>query len=74
MTYSPLRTVSPLVHLPLVLNPVLVTNIATEGADHTNNMEQVVINNPVAGTYNININGFAIPQGPQHIFLLTRQI
>ncbi len=60
---------SSLVHLPLVLNPVLVTNIATEGADHTNNMEQVVINNPVAGTYNININGFAIPQGPQTYFL-----
>ena len=57
------------VHLPLVLNPLNVTDTAREAADHTNNIEQVVIDNPVAGTYNINVNGFAIPQGPQTYFL-----
>ena len=58
-----------LVHLPLVLNPLNVTGIATEAADHVNNIEQVVIDNPAAGTYNINVNGFAVPQGPQNYFL-----
>ncbi len=54
-------------HLPLVLNstPAGVNNVATEGADHTNNIEQVVINNPVAGSYVINVNGYSIPFGPQ---------
>ena len=57
------------VHLPLVLDPVNVGNIAVEAADHVNNIEQVVISNPVAGTYNITVNGFAIPQGPQPYFI-----
>ncbi len=54
-------------HLPLVLDPTPanVNNNATEQADHLNNAEQVVITNPPAGTYTINVKGFNIPQGPQ---------
>ena len=42
-----------LVHLPMVLDPspANLNNNAVEGADHTNNIEQVVINNPPAGNY-----------------------
>ncbi|MEP7166098.1 MAG: S8 family serine peptidase [Ferruginibacter sp.] len=64
---------SPLVHKPLILTPASPTTVATEGADHLNNIEQVVIDAPAAGTYNINVSGFAIPQGPQTYFL-TYQI
>ena len=55
------------VHYPLKLNPdpLHVNDIATEGADHTNNIEQVVIENPAAGNYSINVSGFSIPFGPQ---------
>ena len=60
---------STLVHLPLILNPLIPANPAAEAVDHVNNIEQVVIDNPVAGTYNINVNGFTIPQGPQTYFL-----
>ena len=54
-------------HRPLVLNPnpAAVSNPATEGFDHTNNIEQVVIDYPAAGVYSINVNGFSVPQGPQ---------
>ncbi len=54
-------------HLPLGLDPTPtnVNNIATEKPDHLNNAEQVTINNPAAGTYTINTNGFSIPFGPQ---------
>ncbi len=54
-------------HLPLVLDatPANVNNPATEGADHLNNAEQVVIQNPVAGSYDVKISGFAIPSGKQ---------
>ncbi len=38
---------------------------ATPGTDRLNNVEQVSINNPTAGTYNINVNGFNVPFGPQ---------
>ncbi len=50
-------------HLPLVLNPAFahVTDVANEQADHLNNVEQVVINNPVAGNYTVNVNGFSVP-------------
>src|SRR5690554_117898 len=38
---------------------------ATTGPDHLNNMEQVLINNPAAGNYNLDITGFNVPMGPQ---------
>jgi len=43
---------------------------ATKGADHMNNMEQVLIKNPEAGNYTLNINGFGIPVGPQEYFIV----
>ncbi|MDN3658554.1 S8 family serine peptidase [Ferruginibacter paludis] len=60
-------TPAALLHYPLILNPApaTVNNPATEGADHVNNIEQVVIENPVAGNYTINVNGYAVPFGPQ---------
>ena len=43
---------------------------ATNGADHLNNMEQVLIDNPQSGNYNIEITGFSIPSGPQHYYVV----
>ena len=62
------------VHLPLVLNPNPggVYNVATEGVDNTNNIEQVVINNP-SGDLVINISGTDIPTGQQE-YVLVYQI
>jgi Subtilase family/Secretion system C-terminal sorting domain len=58
--------------LPLVLDPAVpnVLNLATNGADHRNNIEQVVINNPATGSYTLRVNGFNIPQGPQEYFIV----
>lgn len=62
-------------HQPMVLNatPAGVNLPATEGADHTNNIEQVVIENPTAGSYSIAVNGFAVPAGPQP-YIITYEI
>ncbi len=61
-------------YLPWILNPApnaTTLNLpATNGADHLNNMEQVVINNPVAGSYTIDVTGFAVPMGPQNYFVV----
>ncbi|MCJ8291066.1 MAG: S8 family serine peptidase [Crocinitomicaceae bacterium] len=61
-------------YLPWILNPAPnATTLdlpATNGADHLNNMEQVVINNPIAGTYTIDVSGFAVPMGPQDYFVV----
>ncbi|MGK0175679.1 MAG: hypothetical protein ACI9AT_002066, partial [Ulvibacter sp.] len=43
---------------------------ATNGADHLNNVEQVLLNNPAAGNYDIEISGFNIPVGPQEYFIV----
>ncbi len=58
-------------HRPLVLNPspANVNDLAVEGTDHTNNIEQVVINNPPAGNYTINVKGFAVPAGSQEYII-----
>ncbi len=49
--------------LPLILNPAAdhVTEVAVEGVDNLNNIEQVVINNPDAGTFTIKVLGTEIP-------------
>ncbi|MES2849040.1 MAG: S8 family serine peptidase, partial [Bacteroidota bacterium] len=62
-------------HRPMSLNatPSNVNIVATEAADHINNIEQVVIENPVAGVYSANINGFNIPSGTQD-YVVTYEI
>jgi hypothetical protein len=62
-------------HKPLILNssPGGVNTIAVEGDDHKNNIEQVVIDNPAAGNYLMNVNAFAVPQGPQE-YVITYQM
>ena len=59
--------------LPKILDtvPSNVTAISTEGADHINNIEQVVINNPSSGSYSIKVNGTSITQNsPQEYFIV----
>jgi len=61
-------------YLPYLLdptpNPVTLDLPAGNGVDHLNNVEQVAISTPSAGTYTVNVDGFAIPQGPQEYFLV----
>jgi len=59
---------------PWVLDPTpnatSLNNVAVRGIDNLNNMEQVTIDNPTAGNFTVNVNGFAIPQGPQEYFVI----
>ncbi len=50
---------------PWILDKNNPGNAATKGVDAVSNIEQVEIDNPTAGTYTINVNGFAVPSGPQ---------
>ena len=60
-------------YLPWVLNPAFNINTiddpAVQGTDTLNNMEQVTIANPIAGTYTLTVYGTMIPQGPQAYFV-----
>ncbi len=51
-------------HLDSLLKP------AYQGVDRVNNMEQVVLDNPVGGTYTLSVRGSLIPQGPQSYFIV----
>lgn len=55
--------------LPWKLNPTpnaaILNSPAGKGRDSLNNAEQIVINDPVAGSYSIKVNGFEVPLGPQ---------
>jgi len=51
--------------------PANVNNPATTGADHINNMEQVVITNPAAGNYTITIKGTAVTQSPPQEYFVV---
>lgn len=61
-------------YLPWLLdhtpNSSALSTPAITGADHLNNMEQVLINNPATGNYTIDVNGFAVPMGPQEYFIV----
>lgn len=57
---------------PYVLDtiPAHVTDPATTGPDHLNNVEQVVVANPSAGNYLVTVSGFEAPMGPQPYVLV----
>lgn len=48
-----------------------LSNIAVNGADHLNNMEQVVIDNPSAGNYTVKVKGTAITQNSSQEYFLV---
>lgn len=62
--------------LPRVLDtlPANVNNVAGNGVDHINNIEQVTINNPAAGNYTVRVKGTAINQNPSQEYFVSWDI
>jgi len=62
------------VHLPWILdhspNATTLALPATKGIDNLNNMEQIAIDNPTAGSYTLNISGTTIPFGTQEYYVV----
>lgn len=56
---------------PWLLDPGNPCNPATTGVDSINNVEQVVIDTPAAGTYTVVVNGTSVPDGPQPYTLIV---
>ena len=56
---------------PWVLDPTPANvNVnAVRDIDNLNNMEQVTLAFPLSGTYNIDLTGFSIPEGPQNYYV-----
>jgi hypothetical protein len=50
-----------------------LTRPARRGPDHLNNVEQVTISLPAAGTYQVRVRGYAVPSGPQ-VFSLAYEV
>lgn len=46
-------------------SPDSLIRLARRRADHLNNVEQVTIGLPAAGTYQVRVRGYAVPSGPQ---------
>lgn len=65
-------TPASVVHKPLILDatPANILKNAVEGDDRLNNTEQIVINNPQAGSYTITVKGYNVPSASQD-FILT---
>ena len=59
--------------LPFVLQGTgtQVTQPATRGADHVNNLEQVVIENPMPGNYTVEITGFQLNAGGNQSYVVV---
>ncbi len=60
--------------LPWILDPVNPSVAATKADDNISNIEQVTINNPVAGTYTLRVIGEAVATGPNQPYALTWDI
>jgi hypothetical protein len=62
-----------IIELPWILNPApnatTLNAPATKGNDNLNNVEQITINNPVAGNYEVKTYGALIPFGSQSYYL-----
>lgn len=59
--------------LPYILDPLNPGVAAVRGVDNVSNIEQVVIDNPAAGTYTLTVTGAAVPVGPQQ-YTITWEI
>lgn len=61
-------------HLPWVLNaapnPVTLALPATKGVDSLNNMEEIAIDNPAAGTFTLSVTGTTVPMGVQKYYVV----
>jgi len=61
-------------YLPWILdptpNPANLDLPATKGVDNLNNMEQVAIANPAAGTYTLNVSGDVLPMGDHDYYVV----
>jgi hypothetical protein len=67
-----LEVVSPggAVYFPFSLNPATPHAPATAiGPNPRDNQEQVIVSNPVAGTWTVRVRGTSVPQGPQRYAL-----
>jgi hypothetical protein len=51
-------------------NATTLGNPAGHGRDFLNNMEEVSLDNPIAGSYILQVKGFEVPLGPQQFFLV----
>lgn len=62
--------------LPRLLDPTpsKVNNVAGTGVDNVNNIEQVVINNPVEGNYKISVLGTSVGQNPEQEYFIVYDI
>lgn len=58
-------------HLPWILDKNNPSNSSTKGVDIVSNIEQVEIDNPIAGSYTINVNGLAVAIGGSQTYALT---
>src|SRR5690606_2131522 len=59
-------------HYPWTLNPASPGAAAVRvQADHTNNIEQVLVNNPMAGEWRVEVLGYDVPEGPQPFSLTS---
>ena len=47
-----------------------LTKPAYRGFDHVNNMEEVILDNPLPGTYTLRVKGHMIPEGPLQYFVV----
>jgi PKD repeat protein len=65
-------------YLPWKLNPTpnasILNSVAAKGRDSLNNVEQVTIDNPAAGEYEVLVNGYEIPFGPQKYFIVWEML
>lgn len=68
-----LETPLGLIYNPWVLdhtpNSSALNQSAIRGIDNLNNMEQITIDDPTSGLYNLKIDGYAIPYGPQEYWV-----
>ncbi|MCB0805539.1 MAG: S8 family serine peptidase [Bacteroidales bacterium] len=66
------------IHMPWLLShypdPDSLDKPAIKGTDHLNNVEQVSILNPGPGNYELRIDGYEVPFGPQEYYVIYEYI
>jgi len=59
-------------YYPWVLDKNSEMKNAQKGINHVDNVEQVIVSQPMSGKWRILVSGFAVPQGPQRFVLIAK--
>ena len=61
-------------HDPWILDKDNPSSVATKDPNHVDNVEQVVVDTPISGTWTAEVRGYSVPLDPQNYIVIVKEL